>query len=84
MIERETVQQPRTISVIKRVECDRCGRDFKRVHGIPSMDREFEGAFIRGDLYPTQNIADREEIEIDVCASCVRDLCLWVQSGING
>lgn len=82
MIERETIQQPRTISAIKRIECDRCGKDLKRVAGV-SRDREFEGGFVRGDLYPTNNLADKEMVEIDLCANCVRELRLWVEAGTS-
>lgn len=80
MIEREQRDHTETLLVVTRVACDRCGGDLKRVTGV-SLNHEWEGAFIRGDLYPTHNLADAERIEVDLCGDCLKDLKEWVEEG---
>lgn len=77
MIEREERERVQTQSVVVRVVCDRCGKDLRKMAGgFPRS--EWEGAWIEGDLYPTQNIVDAEHFEYQVCGDCLRLLRLWI------
>lgn len=80
-IHRVERERPQTDIVIDRVSCDRCGGDLRKIAGGGPAVFGFEGAYVRGGLYPTRNVADAVSVEQELCAACTEKLREWIAAG---